>query len=452
MSSYVYICLLLFTSAPVWSQLVAVPYSVSGDATDGAQMQTPPPVSQTSYPTSVGSETRSNYLSIGANVNVAYDDNVLADGNESPIGDTIYSISPSISFDKSSPRQRLSLSYSPGYTFYQRISSLDSGNQTAAVNFLYRISEHTTLNMVDSFQRSSNLFDQLYPSSGGVVSGSTQTPPTQVTPPYGTYLSNTANFGFSHQISRDSMLGANGIATNRSYPNPGQATDFYNSSSWGGSGFYSRRLGGEQYLGVTYEYQRSLSNPTATLVGTTSLQTEVQTHSFLAFYTIYLNRAFSLSISGGPQYFDAEQYPSASASGWSPSVTGSFSWQKPHSNIAASFSKTITGSNGLAGASDSTRTNASWRWQYARTWTVGLAGIYSVDRNVTPLFPSSTAGGHTISGTASIQHTIGDHASLECGYARLHQSYSDIPIISEAPDSDRLYISFSYRWTRPIGR
>ncbi len=32
-------------------------------------------------------------------------------------------------------------------------------------------------------------------------------------------------------------------------------------------------------------------------------QTEVQTHTLLAFYTIYLNPTLSLSLSGGPQYF-----------------------------------------------------------------------------------------------------------------------------------------------------
>ena len=61
-------------------------------------------------------------------------------------------------------------------------------------------------------------------------------------------------------------------------------------------------------------------------------------------------------------------------------------------------------------------------------------------------------GGNTASGTAVLQHRIGEHFNAELGYARLHQNYNGIALVSTAPDSDRVYISVSYQLTRPLGR
>jgi hypothetical protein len=87
-----------------------------------------------------------------------------------------------------------------------------------------------------------------------------------------------------------------------------------------------------------------------------------------------------------------------------------------------------------------------------RTWTVGSAANYSNSTNVTPSFSSSNPGGETVSATVLVQHSMSEHLNMELGYARLHQSYSDIAVISAAPDSNREYISISYRLMQPLGR
>ena len=68
------------------------------------------------------------------------------------------------------------------------------------------------------------------------------------------------------------------------------------------------------------------------------------------------------------------------------------------------------------------------------------------------LSPHQVQGGHTVSGTVSVQHPMSEHFKAELGYARLHQSYSGIAVISTAPDSNREFISISYQFTRPLGR
>jgi hypothetical protein len=400
----------------------------------------------------VGSQARSNFLAAGFTLNTAYNDNVLVGSSTTPVSDIIYTISPTIALNKATPRQNLVLSYSPGFTFYQRTSTLDSTGQSAAVNFQYRLNPHTTISLSDSFQKSSNVFDQLYPASGGSISGSSQTQAAAVVAPYANQLRNTANVGLSYQFSTNGMIGAEGSVSENNYPDPSQASEFSNSSTVGGSVFYSRRFSERQYFGVTYQYSRSQANPVNAQANPATAQTQVQTHTLLAFYTIYLNPKLSLSLSGGPQYTDAVQPPSPSTSSQTPSVTASIGWQRSHTNFVASYSRTVTGDSGLQGAYNSNSVAASAVWQIRRTWAVSSAANYASTTDITPSFSASNPGGETISGTLSVQHSMSEHLNLNIGYAHLHQSYSGIAQLSSAPDSNREYISISYRLTLPLGR
>jgi hypothetical protein len=451
MFTCVYLGLVLLTATPVWSQVGVTPFEMPATPTDEAQMLTPPPVSAEGYPTTVGSQMRSNYLAAGLIFNTAYNDNVPVEGSTTPVADVTYSILPTLSLDQTTPRQHLKLTYSPGFTFYQHTSALDAVDQNAALNFQYSLSQHVTITFGDSFQKSSNVFTQLYPLPGGAISGSAQSPPPGVLPPYAERLSNTANAGLSYQFSRNGMIGVSGTVTESNYPNPAEASGLNNTNSGGGSVFYTQRVSGTQYIGLTYQYLRSQSNP-VNVQATPGAQSDTQTHTLLAFYTIYLNPAFSLSLSGGPQYFDITQSPHPPFRSWAPSAMASVGWQRSHTNVVASYSHTVTGNIGLSGAFVSNSTTASLSWQIARTWNVGWAAGYSTSKSVAPSIFSSSSGGHTVSGTVSVQHSMSEHLKAELGYARLNQSYSGVAVISNSPDSNREFISVSYQFTRPLGR
>lgn len=249
------------------------------------------------------------------------------------------------------------------------------------------------------------------------------------------------------------MIGASGIVMEKSYSNAAAATsDLSDSNSHGGSVFYSQRLSPTQYAGVTYQYLRSQTDPVNAQANSANAQSEVQTHTIVVFYTIYLNPTLSLSLSGGPQYLEATQSPSPVFRTWTPYATASIGWQRNNTNFAASYSRTVTGSTGLSGAFDSSTTDASARWRMARTWIVGLAAGYATNKNITPFFSGSSPGGHSVSGTAWVQHSLSTHLIAKLGYAHLHQSYSGIAVISEAPNTNHEYISISYQLSRAIGR
>ncbi len=110
-------------------------------------------------------------------------------------------------------------------------------------------------------------------------------------------LSNFGNLAITYQFAANGMVGASGTFTNLHYPNPAQVPGLFDSSSQGGSAFYSLRVSKMHYIGVTYQYQRLLSFPTQG-------QNETQTQSMLFYYTLYPAVRFSISVFGGPQYAD----------------------------------------------------------------------------------------------------------------------------------------------------
>ncbi len=430
--------LMLLVAMPVWSQDTDAT-ETPANTSDDARMLVPPPVNGDSYPTAVGSETRSNYLRAGLTFNTAYSDNVL--GGANPISDISYSIRPTIELDQSTSRLHSMLTYSPGFTFYQKTGSRNEADQNLTLDFQDRLSSHVTASLRESFLKSSSLFNQADPLSAGGVPGSGEPPPVAVIAPVADQLTDATNAQLTYQFSRSGMIGVSGTYTDLHYPNPAEVPGLYNSTSRGGSAFYNHRLSKKHYLGASYRYSRILAGPS-----------DIQTHTVFVFYTIYLKPTLSLSVSGGPQHFDVAQSPFPPSGAWTPAATASMGWQRRRTNFAASYSRMVSGGGGLTGAFHSSNAIASARWQLARTWYVGSSANYAIYKNVTPFFFLASPGGHSISGTVSVQHTISGHLNAEVGYSRLHQSYDGIALISGAPDTNREFISISYQFARPLGR
>ncbi len=408
-------------------------------------MLTPPPVSGQNYSTAFASETNTNTLRAGLTFTTAYSSNV--ESTTPPISDVSYSIWPTIALDATRTRLHLILSYSPGFTFYQRVTELNQGNQNLVVDFQYRLSPHVTLDLRDSFLKTSNPFDQPNPLMAMSVSGAAASPNVAVIAPGASYLLNNANAELTYQIGAESKVGVSGAFTNLSYPNPAETPGLYNSSSATGSMFYSRRLHDKYYVGASYQYMNVSAYQAE---GHSNTQTQTQT--IFGFCTVYLKPTLSVSISGGPQHSDTTQAPLPASRSWSPMLTASLGWQGQRTSLAASFSKIVTGGGGLTGAYHSYSANLSGRWQVSRNWSFGLSASYWLYQTLTPFFFGSNSGGHTVSGTASVQHPLGEHLTIDAGYTRLQQSYTGVAAISAIPETNREFVTVSYRFTRPLQR
>jgi hypothetical protein len=452
----------LLASVPAWSQdeprPVPVPAATgpgsdvptSGDDSSG-RMLTPPPVSGQSYPISLTSEERSNYLRGGLTFTSAYTDNAVGSVNGHPVSDVSYSVWPTIALDETTTRSHLVLTYAPGFTFYQRESSLNEADQNASINFQYRLSPHVTFSARDGFQKSSNVFNQPDLASAGAVSGGTQEGNFSVIAPIADRLSNSGNVGLTYQFAANSMVGASGTFTNLHYPNQAEVPGLFDSESQSGQAFYAWRVSQMHYIGVTYQYQRLLSFPTEG-------QNEAQTQAILVFYTLNPSKRFSISVFGGPQYadvgpqfLDTTSTPYPAFRSWNPAAGGSLGWQGRLSSLAISYSHLISSGGGLIGAVKTDSASASIRQQLSRMLSASVGGGYAGNDILTAV-PLIGDNGHTVSGTASLQQQLGQHFNLQLGYTRLHQDYSTVAVLAADPNTNREFVSISYQFSRPLGR
>jgi hypothetical protein len=462
--------LTLLIALPVWSQTdntpaqspvpamvgvnnSAAPAETYNPNTSGDRMVTPPPVSGQTYPIALASEERSNYFRGGISFTSAYTDNAIGAVTGHPVSDISYSVFPIVALDETTPRLHYLLTYAPGFTFYQRTSALNSADQNASIQFEYRLSPHVTFSARDGFQKVSNVFNQPVDlTSAGVVSGGAQGPNVSVIAPIADQMTNTGNVGISDQFALNDMIGASGTFSNLHYPNQAQVPGLSDSSSQAGLAFYSHRVGKGQYFGVTYQYQRLLAYPTVGL-------NETQTHAALFFYTIAPSSSrFSISFFGGPQYSDTIEPPvpslqlsSTELKTWSPAGGASLGWQGRLTSFALSYAHIISGGGGLIGAVKLDSATGSARQQITKSLNASLTGSYGQNDVIgNPLL--GVTNGHTISGTASLQQQIGQHLGVQLGYTRLHQSYSNVEVISTTPDTNRESVSISYQFARPLGR
>lgn len=432
----------LLTAVPVWGQ--ADNEAGTAAQADDTQMQTPPPVSGAAFPTAVGNEVRSNYLRMGVSVSGGYIDNLYAGETGSPLSETIYSVAPIVSYDRSSSIEHANFTYSPGFIFYQPTSVLNEASQSAAAEYSLRFTPHTTMILSDAFQDTSTAFGSAYAGVGGTVSGSLQSQAPGVVPPFAQMRSNMANGEFTAQLSRTSMFGLSGMDSILQYPNSSETAGLDNSSSRGGSIFYNRRMSGSQYMGVTYQYSDFLTYPA---VGTS----QTQTHSVNVFYSFHPTERLSLSVSGGPQYYTFAQTPLPAQSGWGPAVIASIGWQGDRTSFAANYSREVTGGGGILGVFNTSMAGASARWQATRNWMAAATANYSDYQTLTPLAVTAEQGGHSVSGGVNLHRNLGQQLQLGFEYDRVHETYGDIRSIASNPNSDRETVSLTWQFSRPFG-
>ncbi|MGE5057560.1 MAG: hypothetical protein ACM3WP_25640 [Acidobacteriota bacterium] len=424
--------------------------SQSSDTHGEDQMQVPPPVAVESYPMTFTSEGRSNYLRYGMSFSTGYMDHVQGYG---VLGgsDESYSLAPLISIDTKTPRFQLVATYAPGFTFYQHTSALNESDHNASLKFKYRLSPHVTFTAEDAFVKSSNIFNQqnLGPAVS-VSGGAAESTSLFVIAPVADRFSNSGSAGLNYQFSLNGMIGATGTFTYLDYPNPSQVQGLYNSRSVAGSAFYTHRISKMHYVGATYQHQLLLAYPVEG-------QSKTQTDALLLFYTLYPTSHVSVSIFGGPQYSDTFSpafllgTESQNMSSWNPAAGVSLNWQGKLISIALSYSHLISPGWGLSGAVLADQGNAAVRRQLSRNLSASVDVGYGRTREINSSL-SGSSNGDSLFGTVSLQRPLGQHLGVQLGYSRLHQNYSQVTALAATPNTNRVFVAFSYQFLRPLGR
>jgi len=434
------LCIILTAGSSLWSQ---VEPSATGGGLEDTQMMTPPPVSQDTYPVVVGAESRSNYLDGGFVFNSAYMDNLAGAQSGKPESDETYSFQSAISIDRKTPRQGESLNYSAGFNLYQNTSQLNAVSQNGSADYRFHLSKYSAVVLSDAFLQNSNLYNQANPFvAGGAPPGTVNS--VQIAP-FAEQIENRSSAAVYYQYARNAMVGGSGTYSFSHYANVSNEQGLNNAGSAGFTGFYSRRLASSQYIGATYQFVKYVTHP---------IDTYTVSKTVLVFYTHYFTRSFSFSILAGPEQYTSWRRDVAKQGHWVPAVQGSVGWQQPRTNLAATYSYTVAGAPGLAGAYHANTAGLNGRVLFLRRWSAGVNGTYSFLKSTdsNPALFASGSGGHTITAGVDVQHPITERLTAAAGYQRLHESYENIPAIAAFPDSNRVYFSLGFGFHRPLGR
>ena len=434
-------CLVIGIAGPVWSQVQPSAYGGGYDL-DSEHMKTPPPVSREGYPATTGSDEKANYLSGSAVVSAAYTDNLMLLAGHS-LSDEIYTIAPTIGLDRRTPRHSEHLQYSTGFRFYQDNTELNAVTQEGTASFQYHFTPYATLVMSDSVSQNSNFYNQGNPFAGGGVSGAPGTPNVALIEPYADELTNSSTAGLEYQYAKNSMVGASGSYSFLQFSGHSYLPQLSNQDTAGGNAFFSRRFG-RSYAGATYQFTKYVTHP---------LGSYTVSHTVFGFYSHYFTRTISFSVLGGPERYTSWAENVSKSSAWTPAVQGSVGWQGQRVNLAANFAHVVSGAGGLIGTYHSDTAGLTSEGMLNRRWSIGAEVSYGRFKNLTEnsLF-TAFPGGNSISGGVNLQRRLSEKMSVQASYQHLHQDYSTITVSNYLQDSNRAMISFSYGFTRPLGR
>ena len=85
-------------------------------------------------------------------------------------------------------------------------------------------------------------------------------------------------------------------------------------------------------------------------------------------------------------------------------------------------------------------------------WNAGLNVGYSINKNVTPLLGVTNQGGHSFATALTAGRLLSSHSSVALEYDRIQNRYDGVPSLAVNPSSDRIMMSFTWQFLRPIGR
>ena len=186
-----------------------------------------------------------------------------------------------------------------------------------------------------------------------------------------------------------------------------------------------------------------------------------QTHALLLFYTLSPSKRFSISIFGGPQYSDiGPQFatgattPAPSSQCWKP-AGGASATGRGKSPAWPSVTRTWSqAAAGLIGAVQADTASASFRQQLGRIPERILSGGYMLRAQLLAACPRRL-------GSEQRAHDFGNSLPATAAWPASECATRDtrgfirittwLPI-SDAPDTNREFVSLSYQFSRPLGR
>ena len=384
------------------------------------------------------SEHKVNMISGGFSLTGSYDDNAL-NASGTGVGNAGMLFSPSVSVYQSRSRTFLTFNYFPGFTLNERLSPRYDIYQDSDFNLQFRLTEHATVRLHDSFLYGTSSFDQ--PSPDSSLSGQNilhQTNASVVTP-LTNRLNNLGGADVVYHVAENTMVGASGNFSNLHFQQTATDTQLLDNQAQSADAFYQKTVSEHQAIGLTYTFQHltTFGSPTENTI----------TQSALLFDSISFTPSITLSVFAGPDRVSSG-LGGISHTGWYTDGGVTFGWQGQRSSTRVGFIHHVADGGGLTGAVSAYSVVSGARQKFGANWTANLEIVYGHN---TPL--NSTVGDvfSSVIGNAGLERKFGQKLAITVAYGREHQMFGARPTLGLS-DHNREWVSISYRFQRPFGR
>ena len=255
-----------------------------------------------------------------------------------------------------------------------------------------------------------------------------------------------------HFALRD-LIGASGSFSNLHYSDVTTGVgSLGDTSTAAGSAFLLHKLFGGDWVGVSYGFQRIVFDPSG----------ETRLHSFTVMDTLDLSKRFTFSAFVGPEYSNNSGVAATGSnagevsnfSSWGVAFGVEGGWRQERTSLTAGYSKRTSDGGGVLGAVRLQNVHAAFRRELFPGWAATFGGSYGGNQAVTLSSATSATTINAASVGVSLERSIARSLGFQVSYFHYFQNQSGSTDPSQNFDANRnrLSVTLSYQWAKPLGR
>jgi hypothetical protein len=448
------ICLCLLSAALLAQESQPAPaLGTDSKTTDDAPLEVPVTLNGQGGSLAFQSETPTeSFISGGIGFTGVYTDNALLT-NTNKIDNFSYMVQPNLVWSQVTPRLTWNLGASGGFTANNNLANENQAAETADLGATYRITQHVSFRLEDTFSNVTGLFSSIAnPTSGAGVGVVEQGNNTLLVPGAQRVLSNLTLAEVSDQVGPNSVAGVRGTYWLLDYPNQNSQTSqasplgtLFDTRAYSAEAFYDWHFASSQWMGVTLRGEQFHTIPAIA---------KTNVGSVILYYSVKVAPAVTLSFFGGPEYSDTPPTAAAIALGfdgagrfWSSSGGATLAWGGLRTSADASFSRQLNDGGGLAVPVTLQTATVRLRRQLSTHHNevqIGLAASQNI-----PVLTGPTIDGFTA--FALYQQRFTRNFVTQFGYSWQWQQ-QDLTTGGLSSDANRVWFSLTYDFSHAIGR
>jgi hypothetical protein len=388
---------------------------------------------------------RSNYIHAGVTLQSMYDDDPYLMSNS--VSNYSVSIFPQLQLNQSRSRIRWLLDYAGGFTFNEQLAQQNQTSQSLNFDLHYRITQHASLRASQSVNYISGLFGSVNSLNGSIPGAPQGTNPFVLTP-LAKQFNAVTRVEIGDQLSAADIVGASGGFNDLQFQDAPPTSSLLNTREESASGYYMHRLTPANWVGTNYSFEH---------LGYPGTLNNTIVHRVVLFDSYTVKRNMTISLFGGPQYyndrFETDTVPPqlSANSKWSIAGGAGLGWHGQRTSAQVAYVHRISDGGGVQSSVQVNSVNGGLRHEFASHWGLSLNAGYAANDALTPAALGALSTKYASAGL-TVTRTFGENIVIQAGYSRQNQTQSGSSSPGVNANRNLVIASFSYQFARPWGR